>query len=159
MRGLVVLLYALVNAGAHLVVFDVTKYGAKGDGKTYDTKAVRAAAADLAEHGGGTLLFPPGTYLTGAFNLSSNTLMFLEKNATVKGSDRGEDWPLIEPLKWYGGGSDQQSSGNLMHQALTLSVKPNPHRNPHPNANTNTNPHPHPHPHPTPDPNPNPALA
>eukprot|EP00972_Heterocapsa_arctica_P112004 16429346-Heterocapsa_arctica.AAC.1 len=34
-------------------------------------------------------------YLTGAFNLSSNTRLQLEKGATVLGSTKGEDWPLI----------------------------------------------------------------
>ena len=39
-------------------IFDVTKYGAKGDAKTVDSSAVRAAAAACASAGGGTLLFP-----------------------------------------------------------------------------------------------------
>lgn len=38
--------------------FDVTSFGAKGDGHTDDTRAVRAAAAAAASAGGGTLLFP-----------------------------------------------------------------------------------------------------
>ena len=43
-------------------------------------QAIRAAAAALAAGGrGGTLLFPAGrTYLTGAFNLSSNSVLKLE---------------------------------------------------------------------------------
>ena len=39
-------------------IFDVMKYGAKGDAKTVDSSAVRAAAAACASAGGGTLLFP-----------------------------------------------------------------------------------------------------
>jgi polygalacturonase len=39
-------------------IFDVTKYGAVGDGRADDTRAVRAAAAAAAAAGGGTLLFP-----------------------------------------------------------------------------------------------------
>lgn len=38
--------------------FNVRDFGAVGDGKTMDTKAVRAASAALREAGGGTLLFP-----------------------------------------------------------------------------------------------------
>ena len=85
-----------VAAGASNV-FDVTAYGAVGDGKTYDTAAIRKAAASLLARGsGGTLLFPAGkTYLTGSFNLSSNTHVEIQKGATVLGSTRGEDWPLV----------------------------------------------------------------
>ena len=44
----------------------------------------------------GTVLFPQlGIYLTGAFNISSNTTMMIEKNATVLGN---KDCPLIQPL-------------------------------------------------------------
>ena len=39
-------------------VFDVTKYGAKGDSTSVDSAAVRAAAAACSSAGGGTVLFP-----------------------------------------------------------------------------------------------------
>ena len=69
--------------------FDVTAYGAVADGKKDCTAAVRRAAAALAANGGGTLLFPSGsaddgeskyssTYLSGSFNLSSHSTLFVE---------------------------------------------------------------------------------
>eukprot|EP01052_Picozoa_sp_SAG31_P063968 SAG31_NODE_22860_length_516_cov_1.203837_1_plen_88_part_10 len=58
-------------AAAAAAVFDVTAFGAKGDGVTRDTAAIRNACAALARAGGGTLLFPSDKrFLTGAFNLS-----------------------------------------------------------------------------------------
>ena len=48
----------LVASASATGVFDVTKYGAVGDGITVDSKAIRAAAAAVADAGGGTLLFP-----------------------------------------------------------------------------------------------------
>ena len=36
-------------------LFDVTAYGAAGDGATLDTGAIAAAFADCAAHGGGTV--------------------------------------------------------------------------------------------------------
>ena len=57
MRRLQVSLLLLTEASAS-GVFDVTSFGAKGDGHTDDTRAVRAAAVAAAAAGGGTLLFP-----------------------------------------------------------------------------------------------------
>ena len=49
-------------------VFDVRRFVARGDNATYDTAAIRAAAAALAKNGGGVLLFPAGgLYLAGYF--------------------------------------------------------------------------------------------
>ena len=106
----------------------------RADGTTYDTAAVRkAAAALLAGGAGGTLRFPaqvggkPATYLTGAFNVSSHTYVDIEAGATVLGSTRGEDWPLLTAaVVWpqFGHGSDcvpGQESCRLMHQALLFS--------------------------------------
>ena len=108
-------------------VFDVTSFGAVGDGASNDTAAVRAAAAALAAAGGGELLFPAGgTYLTGAFNLSSHTVMRVEAGATVLGSTHGEDWPLLvaaEVWPQMGHGSDcvpGTEACRLMHQAMVF---------------------------------------
>jgi hypothetical protein len=47
-------------AAADPHVFDVTAYGAKGDGETDDTRAVEMAYAACASAGGGTVVFPQG---------------------------------------------------------------------------------------------------
>jgi hypothetical protein len=41
---------------------EVTEYGAKGDGSTDDTRAIQRAIDDVADTGGGILIFPEGTY-------------------------------------------------------------------------------------------------
>lgn len=56
-------------------VVNVKDYGAKGDGTTYDTAAVQAAANAIPA-GGGVLYIPAGTYLTnGTVILKSNTMV------------------------------------------------------------------------------------
>lgn len=42
---------------------DVKAFGAKGDGKADDTAAIQAAVDAAFARGGGTVLFPPGTYV------------------------------------------------------------------------------------------------
>ena len=60
-------------------VFNVRHYGAVGDNATYDTVAVRKAAAALAQAGGGTLLFPAGgNFLIGPLNISSHNTVVIE---------------------------------------------------------------------------------
>src|SRR6185436_6351130 len=44
-------------------VFDVTQYGALGDGATDATAAIQAAAAAAAAAGGGTVFIPAGTFI------------------------------------------------------------------------------------------------
>ena len=45
------------------LVYDVTSYGALGDGVTNDTVAIRAAVAACKAAGGGHVYFPAGTYI------------------------------------------------------------------------------------------------
>jgi len=53
---------------------NVRDFGAAGDGKTDDTKAIRDALAALPEEAG-VLLFPPGRYLTDTIRARSNSVM------------------------------------------------------------------------------------
>src|SRR6516165_9192496 len=50
-------------------VFNVLDYGAKGDGTNDDTAAVQKAIDACAAQGGGQVLLPAGTFLTGALTL------------------------------------------------------------------------------------------
>ena len=65
---------------------DVRKFGVIGDGKTLDTQALQKAIDSTSESGGGTLMFPAGTYLTSSILLRSNVTLHLEKDATILGS-------------------------------------------------------------------------
>jgi polygalacturonase len=71
----------------------VTTYGAKGDGKTDDTKAIQATF-DAAGKSGGTVSFPAGTYLTFPFSFSgSNTVVDIASGATILASTDKSSWP------------------------------------------------------------------
>ena len=51
----------------------VKDFGAKGDGVTDDTAAINNAAIHVASSGGGTVFFPPGTYLVGRYDTNTNS--------------------------------------------------------------------------------------
>ena len=63
--------------------FDITQYGAVGDGTTLNTKAIQAAIDAAAASGGGEVRFPSGTYLTGTLFLKSNVHLCLSQGTLV----------------------------------------------------------------------------
>ena len=64
--------------------FQVTDYGALGDDKTDDTKLLQAALTAAGDAGGGTVVVPRGTYLSGPIVMSSGTRLELAAGATLK---------------------------------------------------------------------------
>ena len=76
--------------------FDVTAFGAKGDGTTLDTAAVQGALDAAAVAGGGSVVFPPpGRYLIGAPGAvlrSNHTQVVIEAGATVLLQDDPGAW-------------------------------------------------------------------
>jgi polygalacturonase len=74
---------------------DITTHGAIGDGKTLNTKALQAAVDHCAAQGGGTVLVPPGTFLTGTVELKSNITLSLSAGAVLLGSGKIEDYPPV----------------------------------------------------------------
>ncbi len=84
----------------------ITEYGAKGDGKELCTEAINRALNTAAEAGGGTVLVPAGTFLTGAIKLPSRVTLHLGPGAVLKGSTNladyqvdGRRYPLIRAEK------------------------------------------------------------
>ncbi|RKN45085.1 glycoside hydrolase family 28 protein [Streptomyces hoynatensis] len=62
----------------------ITDHGAVGDGATDCTAAIRAAIAACAEAGGGRVLVPAGTFLTGAIHLRDRIDLHLAEGATLR---------------------------------------------------------------------------
>lgn len=64
--------------------FPITRYGAVGNGFFDCTAAFRAAIAACNAAGGGRVVVPAGTFLTGAVRLLSNVNLFLAAGATLR---------------------------------------------------------------------------
>ena len=82
-------------------VFDVRAYGAAGDGKTLDSDAINRTILAAAATGGGTVLFPPGTYVSASIRLKSNITLWIEAGATIEAVDPTRaPYDLPEPNDW-----------------------------------------------------------
>jgi len=63
--------------------YNVKEYGARGDGKKYDTEAINKTIAVAAAAGGGTVYFPAGTYLSYTIHLQNNITLFIDQGAAI----------------------------------------------------------------------------
>ena len=66
-------------------IYNVTSFGAKGDGKTDDAVAIQKAIDKCSKDGGGMVLFPRNhVFISGPVELKSNVEIHLESTATWK---------------------------------------------------------------------------
>jgi polygalacturonase len=79
----------------------VTDYGAVADGTTVNTKAIQAAIDKCAQSGGGVLVVPKGTFLSGAIFLKQGVNLLVEKDGVLKGTTNIDDYPQIQ-TRWEG---------------------------------------------------------
>lgn len=79
--------------------FDITKYGAIGDGTTLNTTFIQKAIDDCAASGGGKVFFPAGKFLSGTVVLKGNVTLHFKKDAVLLGSTDIEDYKNIDPFK------------------------------------------------------------
>lgn len=79
-------------------LFNVKRFGAKGNGRTLDSPAVNAAIVAAAAAGGGTVYFPPGRYLSASIRLKSNITLYLEAGAVIEAVEHSvAPYDLPEP--------------------------------------------------------------
>lgn len=84
LAGLLILLFSVSHlASAQAPVYNIQKYGAKGDGAHLDTKAIDLAIDAANAAGGGTVYFPAGDYLSVTIHLKSNVALYLDAGATL----------------------------------------------------------------------------
>jgi len=76
-------------------VVSIVAHGAVPDGYTLNTTAFADAIAECSRSGGGTVIVPPGTWLTGPVKLESNVNLHVERGALVQFSRDIDDFPLI----------------------------------------------------------------
>src|SRR5690606_38991772 len=81
--------------------FLITDFGAIADGQTKNTAALKKAIEACSEAGGGRVVVPEGTFLTGAIYLESNVNLHLLKGSTLLFSRDSSDYPMVF-TRWEG---------------------------------------------------------
>ena len=82
--------------------FDITKFGAVADGKSDATEAIRKAIDECNKAGGGRVVVPAGTFLTGAIHLKSNVNLYVSEGATLKFSTDPDQYLPAVYTRWEG---------------------------------------------------------
>ena len=67
--------------------FDVRAFGATGDGKTVDSPAINQAIEAAAAAGGGTVVFPAGSYISFSIRLKSKVDLYLSQGSAIVAAD------------------------------------------------------------------------
>lgn len=73
----------------------VTEYGVKTDSTLLQTAAIQKVIDQAADNGGGTIVIPEGTFLSGSLFFKQGTHLHLDKGATLKGSDDLSDYSVV----------------------------------------------------------------
>jgi exo-poly-alpha-galacturonosidase len=100
-RLLPLLLLAALQAGCALQTASISQFGAVGDGKTVNTKAIQTAIDHLSTTGGGVLVVPKGTFLSGALFFKQGVDLRVEEGGKLKGTTVQADYPLVH-TRWEG---------------------------------------------------------
>lgn len=74
----------------------ITEFGAKSGGQELCTQAIADAIDAVSKKGGGKVIIPRGTWLTGPITLKSNIELFTESGALVVFSTNKDLYPLVE---------------------------------------------------------------
>jgi len=109
--GCLLLTLAVEGQGPAGSVFNIRNYGARGDGKTLDTKAIDKAVAACVKAGGGTVWVPPGVFVIGTLRLYSHVELHLSPGSVLLASDNTNDYLFQKDYGFSGSGAGGRKLG------------------------------------------------
>ncbi len=84
------------------ITYNIVDFGAVADGITLNTEAINNAVKQAHEKGGGIVLVPDGTFLTGAIHLLSNVKLHLSDDAALNFTTNPEEYLPVVLTRWEG---------------------------------------------------------
>ncbi|MGC9941761.1 MAG: glycoside hydrolase family 28 protein [Verrucomicrobiota bacterium] len=111
-----ILLAVSVPAQSTQTVFNVRDFGAVGDGKSLDSPSIDKAISAASAVGGGTVLVPAGTYLSGSIHLQSNIHLLIDAGATIIGAP--QELNVYDETEPYSFGGYQDGGHCFFHNSL-----------------------------------------
>lgn len=99
-------------------MYNILNFGACLDGITLSTNAIQRAIDFCSKNGGGKVIIPKGTFITGSIYLKNNVELHLEKGAVLKASTNLNDYNDEEayPQNWCS--KSEQWTGKHLLMAL-----------------------------------------
>jgi len=88
-----VLLFLTVDSFSQSL--NILDFGAKADGATINTVPIQAAIDKCGEQGGGQVIIPKGTFLSGTLTLKDRVELHLMEGAVLMGSPDFQDYPYL----------------------------------------------------------------
>ena len=73
----------------------ITDYEVVNDSTILQTQKIQAVIDKAHQQGGGVIVVPQGTFLSGSLFFKPKTHLYIEKGGTLKGSDDISDFPLV----------------------------------------------------------------
>jgi len=75
--------------------FVITKHGVKSDSNVVQTATIQKVIDLAHKQGGGVIVIPKGTFLSGALFFKPKTHLYVSEGAVLKGSDKIVDYPIM----------------------------------------------------------------
>lgn len=76
--------------------YNIKDYGVEDDSTLLQTDRIQAVIDRASQQGGGVIVIPRGTYLTGSLFFKPKTHLYLEEGATLKGSDDISHFAIVD---------------------------------------------------------------
>lgn len=109
--------FMALSAMASGGIYNVKDFGAKGDGTTLDSPAINAAIEAAVADGGGQVLLPAGTYLSGSIRMKSNIDLHLSAGCKILAAPA--EMKAYDESESFGGFPEYQDGGHTyFHNSL-----------------------------------------